>query len=65
MRHSLLMLLGCLLPLVAIFFLPLFGISEGVALFVFLILMFGCHLMMLRGCHHRHTKQTGDPYEQT
>jgi Flp pilus assembly protein TadB len=64
MRHSLLMLLGCLLPLVAIFFLPLWN-QRGVALFVFLILMFGCHLMVMRGCHHRHTKQTGDSHEQT
>ena len=34
MRHSLRMLLGCLLPLLVIFLLPLFGLGEGVALFV-------------------------------
>jgi hypothetical protein len=48
------MLIGCLLPILLIFLLPSFGVSEGVGVWLFLILMFGCHLMMMRGGHHGH-----------
>ena len=54
MSHTLKMLIGCLLPILLIFLLPLFGVSEGVGVWLFLILMFGCHLMMMRGGHHGH-----------
>lgn len=54
MSHTLRMLIGCLLPILAVFLLPLFGISEGAGIWVFLILMFACHLMMMRGGHHGH-----------
>lgn len=52
MSHTLRMLLGCTLPLLLIFLLPLFGLGQGVALFVALLLMFACHLLMM-GDHHR------------
>ncbi len=52
MRHTLLHLLGCMLPLSVIALLPLFGVDSGVILLVFFILMFGCHLFMLRGRGH-------------
>ena len=55
--HAVRMLIGCLVPLLLIFILPLFGVGEGVTLFVFIILMFGCHLMMMGG-HGHHTKQS-------
>ncbi len=51
MGHSLRMILGCLLPFLLIFVLPLFGVSEGVTLAVFMILMFACHLFMMAGHH--------------
>lgn len=51
--HTIRMLIGCLLPLLLIFILPLFGVGEGVTLFIFIILMFGCHLLMMGG-HGRH-----------
>lgn len=57
MNHHLKMLLGCLLPLLLIFILPYFGVGEGASLFVFTILMFACHLMMLGG-HGKHHHQT-------
>jgi hypothetical protein len=60
MNHSLRMLLGCLLPLGLIFVLPLFGVGSGVTLLVFVVLMFGCHLMMLGpGSGHGHGKGHG------
>lgn len=49
MRHMAWHLIGCLLPIAVIFLLPLFGVSSGVTLFAFIVLMFGCHLFMVRG----------------
>ena len=56
MRHDVWHLLGCILPIAAIFLLPLFGVSSSVALFVFIGLMFGCHLLMMRG-HGGHDEE--------
>lgn len=52
MSHTIKHLLGCILPLLLIFVLPLFGVGEGITLLVFIVLMFGCHLFMLGGHHH-------------
>jgi hypothetical protein len=49
------MLLGCTLPLLLVFLLPLFGVSGNVGTFLFILLMFACHLMAMRGhggAHH-------------
>lgn len=52
MKHLLHMLIGCVLPFLLIFMLPLFGVGEGVSMFVFVVLMFSCHLFMMRGHQH-------------
>lgn len=49
MKHTIWHLLGCLLPLFVIFLLPLLGVGHGIALFLFIILMFACHLLIMRG----------------
>jgi len=54
------MIIGCMLPFLLIFALPLFGISEGVSLLVFIVLMFGCHLAMMRGQHDGGGSEQGD-----
>lgn len=54
-KHTIMMLVGCLLPLLLIFVLPLFGVDSGVVLWIFIILMFGCHLLMMGG--HGHGKE--------
>lgn len=54
--HAVRMLIGCLLPLLLIFVLPLFGVGSGVTLFAFIILMFGCHLLMRGHGKHEHTE---------
>lgn len=55
--HAVRMLLGCLLPLLLVFVLPLLGITSGVTLFIVIILMFGCHLLIMGGhAHHGHTE---------
>lgn len=51
MSHTLKMLVGCLAPLLLIFALPLMGVSASTSIWLFLILMFGCHLFMMRGHH--------------
>lgn len=58
MKHTLLHLLGCLLPLLVIFLLPLFGVDSGISLLLFIVLMFGCHLFMMRG--HGHSDDSGN-----
>lgn len=56
MKHHTLHLLGCIVPILLIFVLPLFGVGEGTMLFLFILLMFGCHVMMMGG--HDHTRGT-------
>lgn len=63
MNHTLRMLLGCLLPLILLFLLPLFGVGSGVTLFVFIALMFMCHLMMIGGHGHHHRPDHKHPKE--
>ena len=60
MKHFLHMLIGCGLPILLIFVLPLFGVSEGVTLTIFIMLMFGCHLLMMSGHsdHYSHHQET-------
>lgn len=53
MSRNLKMLLGCLLPLLVIFLLPLFGLGQGLGLFLFIVLMFACHLLMMGSHDHR------------
>lgn len=52
MKHSALHLLGCALPLLAIFLLPLFGLGGGVSLLLVIVLLFACHLFMMLGHGH-------------
>jgi hypothetical protein len=67
MSHTLKMLVGCVLPLLLLFLLPLFGLGEGITLFVAIILMFACHLLMIRGHEHQSTNQSdkGDRHAQS
>ena len=40
------MIIGCLLPLLLIFLAPLLGLGGDIQLFVFILIMFVCHLLM-------------------
>lgn len=47
---------GCLLPLLAVFLLPVFGVSNGAVITLFFILMLLCHVLMMAGhSKHHHT----------
>jgi hypothetical protein len=53
MKHNPFMhIIGCALPLLLIFILPSLGVSENALFFIFIILMFFCHLGMMGGHHH-------------
>ena len=51
-RRSWLMVIGCGLPLVAVFLLPLLGVSWGTALFFLMLLV--CPLVHFLGMHGGH-----------
>ncbi|QDV78417.1 hypothetical protein [Botrimarina mediterranea] len=57
MKHFLHMLIGCGLPMLLIFVVPLFGVSERITLTVFIVLMLVCHLLMMRGHMTAHSEQ--------
>ena len=59
-KHTILMLIGCVLPLLLIFLLPLFGITGNISIFVFIVAMFLCHLLMPmhHGGHHHEDKNS-------
>ncbi len=65
MSHALKMILGCTLPLLLLFFLPLLGIGQGVTLFIAIVLMFACHLLITHGHVHgqdQHAAAQGDTH---
>jgi len=51
--HFFWMLVGCAVPLLLIFLAPSFGLDNSITFFLFIIVMFGAHLMMLRS-HDKH-----------
>jgi hypothetical protein len=56
-KHSFWMIIGCTVPLLLIFLLPLFGVTGNYTFLIFIVLMFGCHLMMMgmHGHNHQHS----------
>lgn len=48
-QHGLWMIIGCTLPLLLVFLLPIIGVSSNIGTFIFILLMFACHLMIMRG----------------
>lgn len=59
-NHYTWMILGCILPLLLIFFLPFFGAGSGELLFVFIVFCFGIHLLMM-GHHPNHDNGNHNP----
>ncbi len=52
MKHGLLHILGCLIPIAVIFILPMLGVSSGTTFTLFIVLMFACHIFMMGGHSH-------------
>ncbi len=63
MHHMKWHVFGCVIPLLVIFLLPLFGIDSGIVLFIFIVLMFGCHLLMMHGHEHGDANNRGHAHE--
>ena len=59
-KHFLWMVVGCTLPLLVIFLAPALGLGSGTSLFIFILVMFGCHLLMPmhHGSHENQDKNS-------
>jgi hypothetical protein len=58
MKHAVLMIIGCLVPLLLIFILPALGVSNEVVLVIGVVLMLSCHFFMIG--HHEHGKESDE-----
>jgi len=57
MKHGLMHILGCAIPIALLFLLPALGVSSGITFTLFFVLMFACHLFMMGGHGHgQHSK---------
>lgn len=52
------MAIGCLLPLLLIFLAPALGLGGNISLFVFILVMFACHLLMPMHGGHNHQQDS-------
>ena len=59
MKHTFMMLIGCVLPLLLIFLLPAVGLESGWVLVLAIGAMFACHLMHF-GMHKHGEKGNHD-----
>lgn len=50
-KHTFWMIIGCGLPLLLLFLAPVIGLSSDIAIFLFIVAMFACHLLMAK--HHQ------------
>ena len=53
-KHTFWMIIGCTVPLLLIFLLPLFGITGNYTFLIFIVVMFACHLLMPHHGAHKH-----------
>ena len=56
MKHMLMMIIGCALPLLVIFLLPAFGVNGDWVILLAILGMFACHLMHF-GMHDHGKKE--------
>ena len=55
------MILACIIPLLVVILLPVFGIKNEFIAFIAIVLMFAVHLFMMDG----HSDKKGDNHEHT
>ncbi|MES2874450.1 MAG: hypothetical protein V4708_12055 [Bacteroidota bacterium] len=63
-KHLFWMVIGCTVPLLLIFLLPLFGLTGNYAFLIFIVFMFACHLLMPMH-HERHGRDTHKENSET
>lgn len=54
------MILGCVLPLLFIFFAPALGLGGNTSIFIFIIAMFTIHLLIPHHSGHGHSQESND-----
>lgn len=59
-KHMLVMILGCVLPLLLLFIAPLFGINNSLSFFLFIALMLGIHLLFPMHSHKHNNNSDPD-----
>ena len=61
-NYGLWMMLCCLLPLLAIFFSPGFGVRSNGSILFFVLMMFACHFLMMggHGGHEHNDKEDNE-----
>lgn len=64
-KHILWMVVGCTVPLLLIFLAPVLGLSSNISLFIFILLMFACHLLMPMHIHGSKNHQDEQPNSET
>ncbi len=59
-NHIFWMIIGCTVPLLLIFLLPILGITGNWTFLIFIVGMFACHLLMPmhHGQHKEHSEST-------
>lgn len=59
-KQMIIMVLGCVLPLLLLFIAPLFGVNNSLSFFLFIVLMLGIHLLfpMHSHKHNNHSDST-------
>ena len=58
-KHKIRMIIGCAVPLLLIFLLPLFCVSSTYSFLIFIVLMFACHFMMMgKHIQYQHSNKT-------
>lgn len=62
-NHIVWMIIGCGLPLLLIFFAPTLGLGSDISLFIFILVMFACHLLM--PMHHGRHQTSGESNSET
>ena len=55
-KHIIIMVLGCAVPLLLLFFAPALGIESSTSFFIFLVAMLGFHLLF--PMHHHDSNNT-------
>jgi len=55
-KHIIIMVLGCVLPLLLLFFAPALGINNNLSFFLFLVAMLGFHLLF--PMHHHNSNNS-------
>ena len=64
MKHNLLMIVGCGLPLLLIFLLPALGMGTGWAFAVAFVAMVACHLMHFGAHNHRENGNKNNDHQR-